>query len=201
MKQETSGSNGDPSGGEKKKQSVSEYWFFATVASIVLFIITMSLFFYSFSLSSEIKKRQNKIEQQKTQIVELKNEIQRSREYLAILESREVKIVILNGLEVNPKGYGKLIWDTVQRRALLQVANLPPVSRGKTYQLWFICKNRPVSAGLFKIKDPRKDTFFIMEESDISINTAAVTIAVTLEPEEGSAQPVGQMYLLGKSKQ
>ena len=91
--------------------------FFAIAASIALFIITLSLVFYSFNLSSQLSNKEDIINQKETQISELQTEVQRKDELLSILESRTVEMVLMAGLEVNPEGYGKIIWDADKQQA------------------------------------------------------------------------------------
>lgn len=169
---------------------------FAIAASFALLLVTLSLIFYSFNLSSEISDKEEIIVEQQTQITELQSEIQQKEELLSILESREVDLVIMSGMEVNPNGYGKIIWDSESNRALLQVSNLPAVPTDKEYQLWIIKNNKPVSAGLFAVDDPNKDSFFKLEEISADEQNADA-FAVTMEPKGGMPQPTGDMYLMG----
>lgn len=169
---------------------------FAIAASFALLLVTLSLVFYSFNLSAEISNKEEIIIEQRAQISELKNEVQQKEELLSILESREVDLVMMSGMEVNPNGYGKIIWDSEKNRALLQVSNLPAVPSDKDYQLWIIKNNKPVSAGVFAVNDPKKDSFFKIEEMDAS-EQAADAFAVTMEPKGGMPQPTGDMYLMG----
>lgn len=171
----------------------------AIAASFALLLVTLSLVFYSFNLSSEINTKEQLIQQQQAQITELQNDVQRKEELLSILESREVDLVMMAGLDVNPNGYGKVIWDSESNRALLQVSNLPAVPSDKDYQLWIIKDNKPVSAGVFAVNDPQKDSFFKIEQIASDEKTADA-FAITMEPKGGVPQPTGDMYLLGNTR-
>lgn len=168
----------------------------AVAASFALLLVTLSLVFYSFNLNREISGKEDIIVEQQEQITELQNEIQQNEELLTILESREVDLVIMSGMEVNPNGYGKIIWDSESNRALLQVSNLPAVPSDKVYQLWIIRNNKPVSAGVFAVNNPGKDSFFKIEEIAFG-EQQADAFAVTMEPKGGMPQPTGDMYLMG----
>lgn len=170
----------------------------AIAASFALLLVTLSLVFYSFNLSSELNNKETIIEQQQAQITELQNDVQRKEELLSILESREVDLVMMAGLDVNPNGYGKVIWDSESNRALLQVSNLPAVPSDKDYQLWIIKNNKPVSAGVFAVNDPEKDSFFKIEQITAD-EQSADAFAITMEPKGGVPQPTGDMYLLGNT--
>ncbi|HKK44807.1 MAG TPA: anti-sigma factor [Balneolaceae bacterium] len=178
---------------DKNKGEDSFNWqAFAIAASFALLIVSLSLVFYSFNLRSQVSH-------QKTQIVRLKNELQQKRQMLSILGSRDVDMVIMAGMEVNPNGYGKVIWDPKKQQALLQVSNLPPVPKGKDYQLWLIKNNKPVSAGVFAT-DNEGDNFFKIEKMAQASKKTANAFAVTLEPKGGVPQPTGDMYLMGSMK-
>jgi len=169
---------------------------FAVAASFALLIVSLSLIFYSFNLSSEISNKESVIAQQETQITELKTELQQKEELLSILEAREVDLVMMAGMDVNPDGYGKVIWDSQQQRALLQVSNLPAVPSDKDYQLWMIKDNKPVSAGVFAVND-QGDNFFKIEKMAQADERTANAFAITMEPKGGAPQPTGEMYLMG----
>lgn len=165
---------------------------FAIAASFALLIVSLSLVFYSFNLRSQVST-------QKTQIVQLKDELQQKKEMLSILGARDVDMVIMAGMEVNPNGYGKVIWDPEKQQALLQVSNLPAVPKDKDYQLWLIKNNKPVSAGVFATND-QGDNFFKIEKMAQASEKSANAFAVTLEPKGGVPQPTGDMYLMGNMK-
>lgn len=171
----------------------------AIAASFALLLVTLSLVFYSFNLSSELNSKEELIEQQQAQITELQNDVERKEELLSILESREVDLVMMAGLDASPNGYGKVIWDSESKRALLQVSNLPAVPSDKDYQLWIIKDNKPVSAGVFAVNDPKKDSFFKIEQI-ASEEQSADAFAVTMEPKGGVPQPTGDMFLYGEDK-
>ena len=136
------------------------------------------------------------MDQQAIQITELKNDLTRNEELLGVLQARRVDIVIMNGLEVNPEGFGKIIWDSERKVALLQISNLPIVPRDKDYQLWIIKEEKPVSAGVFAVRT-KKDNFFRIDPLVETDPGHIKAFAVTMEPRGGVAQPTGEMYLRG----
>lgn len=192
----------DPSSennGDEKADTEEEPFNWATfsaAASFALLIVSLSLLFYSFNLSSGINDKESVITDQQTEITELEEELRQKEEMLAILESREIDMVLMSGLEVNPDGFGKVIWDAENRQALLQVSNLPPVPTDKDYQLWIIRNNEPVSAGVFAVSDS-DDNFFKIEEMADADEQSANAFVITLEPKGGVSEPTGDIYLLG----
>ncbi|MTI89695.1 MAG: anti-sigma factor [Balneolaceae bacterium] len=168
---------------------------YAIAASFIFIFLSIGLLFYSQSLQSDLQQKTEVITQQENTIHRLETEVERREELLSILEAREVDLIMMDGLEVNPAGYGKVVWDKESGQALLQVANLPPVPTQKDYQLWFVVDNQPISAGVFAVNNPEQDNFFKIEEFRNQAPSGA--FAITLEPEGGSPQPTGDMYLLG----
>jgi len=162
----------------------------AMAASFALLIITLALAYFAFDQNATINE-------QEATITELKSENQQKDEMLSILGARTVDLVVMDGLEVNPGGYGKVIWDAENQQALLQVSNLPEVPSGKAYQLWLIKNNKPVPSGLFSVQTGAKDSFFKIEQMADANKQSANAFAITLEPEGGSQQPTGAMYMLG----
>ncbi len=165
----------------------------AVAASFALLILTVTLLFYAFNLNEIIGQKE-------AQIVELEQEVEHREELLSILSARTVDLVVMAGLEVNPEGYGKIIWDPENEQALLQVSNLPPVPADKDYQLWLIKDNTPMPAGVFTVNETDEASFFKIEEMPEANRESANAFAVTLEPEGGVPEPTGPMYLSGNNE-
>lgn len=169
---------------------------FTAAASFALLIICLSLIFYALNLNSEINNQKDEIIHQQMIITELENELKQKEELLSVLEGREVNMVAMSGMEINPDGFGKIIWNPETQQALLQVANLPMSPEGKVYQLWLIKNNKPVSAGIFAVKE-EGDQFFEIEDIGATDAVSANTFVVTMEPEGGMPRPTGDTYLMG----
>jgi len=167
----------------------------SVAAAIALLVTSLSLFFFSQNLESDLEQQKELIVQKETTIRLLETEVEQKSELLAILEARDVDLILMDGLDVNPNGFGKVVWDKDNGQALLQVANMPAVPTAKEYQLWFVINNQPFSAGVFAVNNPERDNFFKIQELNQSASQGA--FAITLEPEGGSPQPTGDMYMLG----
>ncbi|MFY0696449.1 MAG: anti-sigma factor [Balneola sp.] len=167
-----------------------------SAAAAVLFLVSsLGLFFFNQNLETDLETQKELVVQKENTIRILETEVEQKSELLAILEARDVDLILMDGLEVNPNGFGKVVWDKENGQALLQVANMPAVPTAKEYQLWFVINNQPFSAGVFAVNDPERDNFFKIQELSQSASQGA--FAITLEPEGGSPQPTGDMYMLG----
>ena len=180
-------------------------WIYKAVAAILLAGF-LGFALYSQQQSSLVYQKetqitvlQSELEQRNELITQLETELERKAELLAILESREVNLILMAGQETNPYGYGKIIWDPVNERALLQVSNLPEPAEDKDYQLWLIKDQQsPVSAGVFSVEESTMDLFYKIDNLNEQPSDESNTFAITLEPKGGAPQPTGSMYLLGQ---
>ena len=167
----------------------------AAAAAVLFLVSSLGLFFFNQNLETDLESQKELVTQKETTIRLLETEVERKTELLAILEARDVDLILMDGLDVNPNGFGKVVWDKDNGQALLQVANIPAVPTAKEYQLWFVINNQPFSAGVFAVNDPTRDNFFKINELNQSATQGA--FAITLEPEGGSPQPTGDMYMVG----
>ncbi|MEQ9309979.1 MAG: anti-sigma factor [Balneolaceae bacterium] len=167
---------------------------YAVAASVVFMIVSIGLLIQTQNLNQDLSTQVALVTEKQSIIEALESEVMQKEELLTILEARDVDLILMDGLEVNPNGYGKVVWDKDNGQALLQVANIPQVPTAKEYQLWFVVNNQPISAGVFAVNDPNRDNFFKISEFQ---QDGSGAFAITLEPEGGSPQPTGDMYLLG----
>lgn len=187
------------------KTNILPIWAFKAAAAVLLAGV-LGLALYTQQQSSLVDQKetqitvlQNELEQQNQLLTQLESELDRKEELLAILESREVNLILMAGLETNPDGYGKIIWDPENQRALLQVANLPEPSDEQDYQLWLIKDEQsPISAGVFSFEQTSTDLFYRIDRLNERPSDSSNTFAVTLEPKGGAPQPTGEMYLAGQ---
>ncbi|HXX64726.1 MAG TPA: anti-sigma factor [Bacteroidota bacterium] len=148
------------------------------------------------SQKADLTNSAQRIGELSAQVTELKGELARKEELLKILASERIAITLMNGLKVNPFGFGKVIWDPEKRTAILQVSRLPSTPSNKDYQLWVIRGKTPVSAGVFAISDTTAN-FFKIEGLAVADPREVSAFAVTLEPKGGVSAPTGDMYLAG----
>jgi anti-sigma-K factor RskA len=76
----------------------------------------------------------------------------------------------------------------------LYVFNMPPLPPDKTYQLWAIL-DRPISAATFGTDRGNKSRVMIRRVPQID---RIKQFAVSVEPDGGSPQPTGPIYLSGQ---
>jgi len=77
------------------------------------------------------------------------------------------------------------------RGVLFTATNLPAIAPDQTYQVWYLTRGAPLSAGLIK---PEADGSAVAT-FNVPSTTALVGIAVSLEPAGGVPSPTGAIYL------
>lgn len=99
-------------------------------------------------------------------------------------EPETEQVVFGKGTQEPPRGR---VFIHPQRGVLLFASNLPPAPAGKIYEMWLIPKTgAPKPAGLFQ-SGPQGTALYVLNGPVDRTQTKAV--AVTLEPEAGSAAP------------
>ena len=111
-----------------------------------------------------------------------------------ILAAADVQTLDLAGQPAAPAARGRLFWSASEG-GLLTVTGLPPVPPGRVYQLWLIPDTSPVSAALLSADAEGRVMAAVTPPDGV---TEPVPAAVTLEPTGGSAEPGGDVYLLGR---
>ena len=186
----------------KETQHPRQRWLYVgiTVGALVM-VVAFSLFVSNLVRTIEqqdvtvMEMRKENIDLN-ARLVALRDEVARKEELLNVLASKKVEITLMDGLKVNPVGYGKVIWDPEKRTAILQVSNLPPVSSDKDYQLWVLKGKLPISAGVFAVSNSDPN-FFRIENLAFTNPREISAFAITLEPKGGVPQPTGDMYMAG----
>ncbi len=184
-----------------QKSLPTRNWMPLAIGASLAMVVVFSLFVVN--LMNTINRQNERLivaEQEKhqlnTRLVELRDELTRKDEQLKVLAAKDLQMSMMKGMEVNPVGYGKIIWDPEHGTAILQVSNLPAVPSNKDYQLWVIKDKKPISAGVFSVHDTNA-AFFRIENLAVTNPKEIGAFAVTLEPKGGMPQPTGDMYMKG----
>jgi anti-sigma-K factor RskA len=115
------------------------------------------------------------------------------RRTAAVLAAPDVARVDLTGAPAAPLARGRAFWSR-SRGLVFTASNLPPLPRGRVYQLWVVTATAPVSAALLTPDVEGRVSVVVATPQDLP---PPVAMAVTLEPEGGMPGPTGAQYLLG----
>jgi anti-sigma-K factor RskA len=173
------------------------------LAAAALLVIAVGLGAYAMTLRerigglelqlAEAVTRLNRSEQQVAVAVR-SSETAEAR--LAVLTSPDLLQVDLSGQRPAPQARGRAFLS--RSRGLLFAANaLPPLPAGRIYQLWYLTKTTPVSAGLLQPDAGGQIVTAFQAPADTLLPTG---FAVSIEPEGGVPQPTGALYLAGMAE-
>ena len=124
---------------------------------------------------------------------ELQARFQQAQATTGVLAAPDLARIDLQGQAIAPNARARALWSR-SRGLVFTAANLPPAPTGKTYQVWVVTAQSPVSAGLLSPDPTGGGTEYYMTPPDIP---PPVAVAVTLEPAGGVPAPTGEKYLVG----
>lgn len=157
---------------------------FAGAALAVLWAIYMNV---------QVVQLRNEISALKEALVAQSNSLQEIATRLEQTNPSRVITVSLEGTSVQPQAQGQLIADPQGRSAVLVISGLSPLEPGRTYQVWWIEGETPVSAGLLAVDEKGQGVLILNSEQAVGSFDA---LGISIEPEGGSLQPSGDIVVL-----
>jgi anti-sigma-K factor RskA len=143
-----------------------------------------------------IKSLKVQLDKNNTELATLSSVIASQREIMDFLGNPNVVVINLVNLQPDLKARARLLWNTENNEGFFYGLNLPQTPVGKTYQLWAIADDKPISIGVFSVDDRGNNT---MKLGGLPVADQIQKFAVTLEPTGGVPLPTGEMYLVGDS--
>jgi hypothetical protein len=172
-------------------------WRLATAASLAL---AAGLTIYTSQLRGRITGLERELSDSRAQsgaaqllVADARSAATRAQAAVAILSAPDVARVDLAGQPVSPNASARAFWSRT-RGMVFSASNLPPLPAGRTYQLWVVTAQAPISAGLLT---PDAQGSFNETFSTPPDIPQPVAMAVTIEPAGGMPSPTGEKYLVG----
>jgi anti-sigma-K factor RskA len=173
------------------------------LAAAAMLVVAVGLGAYAVSLRERLGgiegqladalTRLNQSEQQVAVAVRL---VEAAEARLTLLTAPDLLQVDLAGQPPAPQARGRAFLS--RARGLLFAANaLPPLPAGRTYQLWYLTKTAPVSAGLLQPDAGGQVVTAFQPPTDAVVPAG---FAVSIEPEGGVTAPTGALYLAGMAQ-
>lgn len=173
------------------------------LATAALLAIAAGLSVYSLQLRSRITTLESELrdailraDASNTQLAEVRRTAADAQSSVAVLTAPDTSRVELAGQTAAPQASGRVFWSR-SRGLVFTASNLPALPAGRTYQLWVVTTQAPVSAGLLKPDANGSVNVVFNPPGNIPSATA---MAVTIEPDGGVPAPTGAMYLVGPAK-
>lgn len=118
----------------------------------------------------------------------------RARVQFAAATALDARTFSLKGQAVAPSAVARA-YLSPSRGLLLTASNLPALMPGRTYQLWYLTRSAPVSAGLLR---PDAEGNATAQFLDVPVSIAPVGLALSNEPDGGVPAPTGAIVLAGE---
>ncbi len=173
-------------------------WWLATAASLALVaaltIYTAQLRTRITGLESELRDTRARADAAQQVMMVAQRTATGAQTAVAILTAPDVARVDLAGQQpVSPGASARAFWSR-SRGMVFNASNLPPLPAGRTYQLWVVTAQAPISAGLLTPDIQGSVSEVFNTPPDIP---QPVAMAVTIEPAGGVPAPTGDKYLVG----
>jgi len=176
----------------KVKSGVSPFVFVLT-----FFVLAGTIGAVYYFLSKDFKLATEKQTAKYEEMVQsLQRDLSTTTEVDALLASINLQIVTLKSTPKATGAYGKLLFDAVTRKAMLQVVNLPVLSSDKVYQLWIISNNQKYSAGIYS-PTSSKQYFPVTNFGELNL-IGSTSFLITEEIATGGEKPSKDVYLIGQ---
>jgi anti-sigma factor RsiW len=115
---------------------------------------------------------------------------------LAALADPAALRFVAAGTDKRPQASGQVIASPGTGTGVAVLRGLADLPESQTYQLWLIGGDKPASAGTFRVDATGNGT--LLFRADPGLVNDADAVGVSVEPAGGSAQPTGDIVLLGK---
>ncbi len=112
---------------------------------------------------------------------QLASAIHQAEQELQTLRNYDNRVVRMTSTGEEAEAFAVLFWNPQTQTVWIDASKMPPLPKGKQYQLWAIAGGDPVDAGVF---DGRTEHL-----QELKRVTEAHTFAVTVEPRGGSETP------------
>jgi len=167
------------------------------VVFFVFIILAGAIAGVYYYLSKDFKTAtQNQSAKYESIVQSLKTELSSSKEVDALLASINLQMVNLRSTPKAAGAYGKVLFDSVTRKAMLQVVNLPLLSSDKVFQLWIISNGQKYSGGLFNVTTSMQ-YFPVANFNGLNL-VGPTSFLITEEILAGGEKPSKDVYLAGQ---
>lgn len=177
----------------------------ALAASVAALAVSLGAFWMQSSVSRELTHRraaedrlEAELERLRGALAQTRTDLARTRvdfeRLLVSVQSLGVpggRTFVLAGLESAPGAGGASFIDPLTGRATFYAYGLPELPEDKTYQLWWIADDKPVSGGTFQVDTAGRASVDVPQVPPGEVDVWAVTV----EPAGGVPQPTGDMVL------
>jgi hypothetical protein len=168
------------------------------IAAGVLLLVAAVAGVYAANLRNQFEDVQlrlvdavTKLEVSESARAEAASELGAMQTNLALLGAPDTQVFKLAGKGTAAEASGRAFFSKT-KGLLFSALKLPPLSDGSIYQLWFVTRSGPASAGLAR---PSADGSVTAAYDPTTDAPDATGFAASVEPEDGSAKPTSAFVL------
>jgi anti-sigma-K factor RskA len=161
---------------------------FSPIFAALSLLAAILLGAWALSLNAEVARLRN-------ETVALRKALADQRAVIAQIAAPADQIVVVSGTNHQPDARGHLIAHN-DGSAVLVVSGLDQLEAGRTYQLWMIAGDTPLSAGVFEVDE---GGVAVVQVARDAAPGAFDAVGVSVEPEGGSPTPTGDIVMLGQT--
>jgi anti-sigma-K factor RskA len=167
------------------------------LAAAAMLVVTAGMAYYVGDLRRQVRRLEAELRDALVRVDDGERRVavalREAQAPLPVLTAPDVRMINLAGQPAAPSASARAYWSR-SRGLVMTGANLPPLPAGRTYQLWFIRAQTPVSAGLLQPDANGQLRAVLNTPADLPDPDV---LAVTQEPAGGLPAPSGQMVLAG----
>ena len=152
-----------------------------------------------YNANRDLKERLTNVELEqaklKTQLVEAREDAEKTEQLLKALRARNISKVPLQGQDFAPTAYATAYWNKDRGTTYIDAQDLPSPPKGMVYQVWSLKLNplTPSSIGLLNDFEENSSRIFVVDNDHDS-----EAFGITLEPAGGSESPtLEKLVVLG----
>jgi anti-sigma-K factor RskA len=160
------------------------WWKYAVAACLLLLAGSV---YMNLTLSEKNRKLQDTYQNTVAELNSMKKDFQ------VITNNPNIKMAAMSGLDISPRSYATVYWDTTSHDVYLMANNLPLPANDMQYQLWAFINGKPVDLGYFDVK---KEKLLIQAKNAQGVEAFAITLEKKGRPD--ASKPEGQVYVMGK---
>lgn len=177
------------------QNNVQNRWF--ALAGTVAAVTIAALGLQSYQLQQEFSATRQelaRLRETQEQINATSREGDRYEESVALMRQSGSRMLTMTGSGSVSGASGNVVIVPDQNRAVLNVQNMPLPPAGKIYHLWAVVNNQKVACIQFI---PEANGQVLMQIPASRWNQAT-QVVITVEPEQASGQPTGEMVMSGE---
>lgn len=164
-------------------------------ASLIFLVGLFFMYYQNNELKRSLQALQTEKAQIETQIANAREDVEKTRELLDVLRSKNILQITLDGQDPAPGAFATAYWDKENDITYIDAKELPTPPEGMVYQVWSLKMEplTPTSIGLLESFEEDETKIFRLENFN-----ASEGFGITLEPEGGSETPtLERLYALG----